>query len=48
MRKKSTMFDCPVCGNPLIKSKKHTKIRCIYCKQYVDVPRENKKIKEDR
>jgi uncharacterized Zn finger protein (UPF0148 family) len=38
MRKKSAMFDCPVCGNPLIKSKRYAKIRCIYCGHYTDVP----------
>ncbi len=30
-------FDCPSCGNPLIKSKRQ-QIRCIYCKRLVDVP----------
>lgn len=48
--RKGNQFDCPVCGNPLIKSKRYDKIRCVYCKQLVDVPRENKKKnkKEDK
>lgn len=35
-KRKDNTFDCPSCGNPLIKSKKQ-QIRCIYCKQIVDV-----------
>lgn len=44
-KRKNNMFDCPSCGNPLIKSKKQ-QIRCIYCKQIVDVPQNIGKRKE--
>lgn len=43
-KKENSMFDCPSCGNPLIKSKKE-KIRCIYCKRLVDVPHNTDKKK---
>lgn len=45
MKKQNNLFDCPVCGNPLIKSKNYEKIRCVYCKSLVDVPKTNKKKK---
>lgn len=49
-RKRDTKFDCPICGNPLIRSKRYQKIRCIYCKSYVDVPgiNKNNNKKEDK
>lgn len=43
-RRNNNMFDCPSCGNPLIKSQKQH-IRCIYCKQIVDVPHNTDKKK---
>lgn len=42
-KKRNTLFDCPVCGNPLIKSRRYKKSRCVYCKSLVDVPWINKK-----
>lgn len=42
--RKSNTFDCPSCGNPLIKSNKQ-QIRCIYCKRLVDVPQNTNKKK---
>lgn len=36
-KRRKNVFDCPICGNPLIRSKK-PQIRCIYCKCLVDVP----------
>lgn len=48
-KKRNTMFDCPICGNPLIKSNRYEKIRCVYCKHLVDVPGINKnKNKEEK
>ena len=42
-KQRNNMFDCPSCGNPLIRSKKQ-QVRCIYCKRLVDVPHDmNKK-----
>lgn len=42
-KRSNNMFDCPSCGNPLIRSKQK-QIRCIYCKRLVDVPQNaNKK-----
>ncbi len=43
-KKRKNMFDCPICGNPLIRSKK-PQIRCIYCKRLVDVPQYTNKKK---
>lgn len=46
-KKRSASFDCPICGNPLIKSRRYEKIRCVYCKSLVDVPG-YKKEKEEK
>jgi hypothetical protein len=46
-QKNNNMFLCGVCGNPLIKSKKYPRIKCIYCGQYTEVPGfENRNQKE--
>lgn len=29
-------FDCPSCGNPLMKSRSKNTIRCIWCHAFVD------------
>lgn len=44
---KDNTFICPICGNPLIKSRRYEKIICRWCKSPVDVPG-RKGRKEDR
>lgn len=29
-------FDCPSCGNPLMKSRSKNTIRCVWCHAFVD------------
>ena len=32
----SNEFDCPCCGNPLIKNRGKSTIRCVWCRSIVD------------